>query len=118
MDNSSKNNQTAYLFDVDGVLTDPVEKRVIEPELLEYILKFLSQGNPVAFNTGRALEWTVEKVVTTLFTKAKDKDIFTRFIVIGEKGETWMVWDNEGRAYQETTEGLTMPQRLVEVFRR
>ncbi len=106
----------AYLFDVDGVLTDPVEKKITEPELLDYIFTFLSQGEPVALNTGRALEWVQEKVLTALFAKAKDKRIFTRFIVIGEKGETWIVWDEEGRAHQETTEGLVLPKNLQDKF--
>lgn len=108
----SKKYSTAYLFDVDGVLTDPVSKLVTEPELLDYILMFLSRGDPVAFNTGRSLEWLQERVLPPLFAKAEDLRIFTRFIVIGEKGETWMVWDEKGAMRQQTTEGLSMPQEL------
>lgn len=108
---------TAYLFDIDGVLTDPVEKQVTEPELLDYIFTFLSRGDPVALNTGRSVEWIEERVLPHLFAKAEDKDLLTKFIIIGEKGETWMVWDEKGEARQETTEGLEMPEELREKFR-
>lgn len=45
---------TAYLFDVDGVLTDPVEKRVDREEIFSEIISRLQSGQPVAFNTGRS----------------------------------------------------------------
>jgi hydroxymethylpyrimidine pyrophosphatase-like HAD family hydrolase len=47
----------AYLFDVDGVLTNPQSTEVINPELITTIISFLTQGIPMGFVSGRGMLW-------------------------------------------------------------
>ena len=49
----------AYIFDVDGVITSPYEKQVKENELLRIIAEKLKNSEPVAFNTGRTIQWVL-----------------------------------------------------------
>ncbi|HSA83600.1 MAG TPA: hypothetical protein VLF20_01790 [Patescibacteria group bacterium] len=107
---------TAYLFDVDGVLTDPVYKRT-EPALLDQLIQILSRGDPVAFNTGRGLEWVEKQILADLLQKLTDKTLLQRLILIGEKGETWLFFDAEGKVHKRTTEGLAMPEALQQQFK-
>lgn len=44
----------AFLLDVDGVVTDPEKKQVVEPQIFDRIIENLTTGNPVALNTGRS----------------------------------------------------------------
>ena len=104
----------AYLFDVDGVLTDPQEKRVTEPELFDQIIIKLQRHEPVGLNTGRSIEWLVERIVTPLLEKLHDKSLLQHFIVIGEKGGTWTAFDKEGNMHHEKMEELTISHDVIE----
>ncbi len=81
-----------WLFDVDGPLSDPTAKRIIEPVLLEELVARLAQGEPIVLNTGRALPWVIENILTPLRYVAlrsghdPDELLKNRFCIIGEKG--------------------------------
>lgn len=47
----------AYLFDVDGVITDPVEKKITKPELVSILTSKLENGTPCSFISGRGIDW-------------------------------------------------------------
>jgi hydroxymethylpyrimidine pyrophosphatase-like HAD family hydrolase len=47
----------AYLFDVDGVLTDPQTPEVVKPEMIARLIYFLNQGIPMGFFSGRSMLW-------------------------------------------------------------
>lgn len=102
----------AFLFDVDGVITNPVEKKVIEPELFDELAKLLSNGIPVALVTGRALPWVVEHVVTPLTNLIENKSIFDRFFVSGEFGASQIRWKN-GEIYHLVDNTIALPEGLV-----
>lgn len=51
--------QTAYLFDVDGVITNPTEKKITENSLLTILAEKLQANIPVTLNTGRSNEWMI-----------------------------------------------------------
>lgn len=102
----------AYLFDVDGPLTDPQEHKVTEPELVDIIAAKLDSGVPVGLNTGRATEWAIEKFVTLLAPKLKDKASFSNLIVIGEMGGTWATFNENGEATHNKSRQLTIPENL------
>ena len=87
--------QTCWIFDVDGVITDPVEKKVIEPELFNEISKRLSSHDVVALNTGRSLSWMIDRVISPLENYVADKSYFSNFIGVGEKGGAWVVYEDE-----------------------
>lgn len=102
-----------HLFDIDGVLSDPLEKGVIHPELFDLIIDRLEAGEPVALNTGRSTEWAIEKIVNPILERVTDKDILENLSVIGEKGNTWAVIDNEGSILQGKAE-VGVDQELVD----
>lgn len=107
-------NQTAYLFDVDGVLSDPVEKRVTEGKLFDELEKRLVQGNPVGLNTGRSISWMNDRIITPLLKRIHDKTILSRFIAIGEKGGTWGSFAAFGNLTHGKDALLAVPQVLVQ----
>lgn len=76
----------AWLFDIDGVITHPEQKRVTEPRIIDEIIKRLQAGEPVALVTGRSLSWMIDRVVSPLEQKVNDKSLLTNFFGLGEKG--------------------------------
>ncbi len=55
-----------WIFDIDGVITDPTTKKIIHPQIIERIEQKLNQKIPVCFNTGRSSDW-VQKTIVTQF---------------------------------------------------
>ncbi len=86
--------KTAYIFDVDGVLSDPVQKQVTEPELLNQLVRILEQEDPLALNTGRATSWVKERVIAPLEKLVSQKSLFDNFMVVGEKGNTLLTFES------------------------
>lgn len=102
-----------HLFDVDGVLTDPIERRVTEPKLLSEIIRRLTDGEPVALNSGRSTEWVLENVVTPLSEElGSDRSLLEKLCVIGEKGNTWATFNGEGELHKGKKEGLHIDEEL------
>lgn len=79
-----------YVFDLDGVITDPRDTQVND-KVLEQILRLLRAGTRVAVNTGRSYEWVEENLINYLL-KQNDTSIFQRYIVICEKGGEAIAW--------------------------
>lgn len=100
------------IFDVDGVITNPQEKKITEPEILDEIIKRLTNGKPVALNTGRSLSWMIEKVIDPLMKKIEDKAILKNFFTVGEKGGTWAEFDNQGNLIESKDENISVPDNL------
>lgn len=90
----------AFLLDVDGVITNPTEKKVTEEALFGFLETNLIMGNPVALNTGRSNEWMIERVINPLSERLKDKTILKNFFAVGEKGLTWASFTPEGKLIQ------------------
>lgn len=86
---SNKNPSFAYLFDVDGVITDPKEKKITEDRLLDMLAEKLESNLPVTLNTGRSNEWMIERVINPLTIRLEDKSVLKNFFAVGEKGLTW-----------------------------
>lgn len=102
----------AYLFDVDGVLSDPQEKQVTEPQLFDELIYLLIFGDIVCLNTGRSLVWMEERIINPLLEKIEDKKLLQRFIAIGEKGGSWMTFDEDGNKKHEIDRDITIPAAL------
>lgn len=103
-----------YIFDVDGVISDPKEKRPTIEGVLDIIADKLSKNEPVALNTGRSLSWMIERVITPLLLKVKDKKSLQNFFAVGEKGGTWLTFDEEGRMEQHKDDSISVPSELQE----
>ena len=105
------------IFDVDGVITNPSEKRITEPEILDEIIKRLKNGEPVALNTGRSIKWVIERVINPLVEKTEDKSILQNFFAVGEKGGTWAEFDKDGDLVESKDDNISVPEDLKDKVR-
>ncbi|MDP2637804.1 MAG: hypothetical protein Q8P26_01970 [Candidatus Levybacteria bacterium] len=105
------------ILDVDGVITDPKEKIITEPEILDQIVSRLEKGEPVALNTGRSIEWVIDRVLNPLTEKIKDKKILQNLLAVGEKGGTWAEFDDQGNLTQHKDENISVPDSLKDKIR-
>ncbi len=101
------------LFDVDGVLTDLLEKSAPEA-LIDNIAVLLSKGTPVALNTGRSTSWVEEKVVKKLRSKLPIGSDMSMLSIIGEKGNTWTTYTHIGEANHGIAESVELPKGFSE----
>lgn len=74
---------TAWIFDVDGVLTNLTAEKILLPEIPMIIHEKLKRGEPVAFITGRSLAW-LEK--TTLSKLNFDENEAANLFIAAEFG--------------------------------
>lgn len=101
-----------YLFDVDGVITDPVEKKVTEPELIDLISSQFENGNIVTFNTGRSTTWAINNIFPILQGRVGES-AFENFFIVGEKGGSWAEY-KDGEWVHGRDESLSIPNSLRE----
>lgn len=104
--------KTAWVFDVDGVITNPQEKKITQPEILDEIIKRLEREEFVALNTGRSIEWVRDRVLNPLIEKVKDKKILENLLVVGEKGGTWAEFNNQGNLIENKDDDISVPDIL------
>lgn len=88
----------AYIFDVDGVITDPQTRVIKHPEITSIIIKLLQNQNPVAFISGRTLVWLKQRIINVLENFAKTNnlplEIFKHMYVSGEFGTCETLFKN------------------------
>ncbi len=100
----------AYLFDVDGVLTNPETKQVEHPEIFDELIKRLQQGIPIGLNTGRSSDFMIEQILDPLESRITDKKLLQYIIAIGEKGAVSTVYGNDGKLFIEIDRNISIPQ--------
>lgn len=98
--------ESMYVFDVDGVITNPFTRQV-NAETVGVISRNLRAGIPVALVTGRALRWVGERVVELLTVNTGD-EVMANLLVVAEKGPV-RSFNEEGSSRVETDEHLTLP---------
>lgn len=112
--------QEVLIFDVDGVLTHPEKKRVMDETLYDELIDRLRSNQPVTLNTGRSLEWLQQNILTPLLGRIDGTDdidkvaILRNLLVVGEKGGTWGTYDNTGAFVTNASEKLVIPEILKE----
>lgn len=104
--------ETAYLFDVDGTLTDPKEQRLTDPTLIETLVEKLRRGEPVGLNTGRPTYWAMEHVGRAVVEQVEDPSLLENFIIVGEKGGTWVTFDENGAEHHGRSKQLDIPPEI------
>ena len=111
--------EEAYVFDVDGVLTVP-DSRQFDREIMEDIVQRLGRGDPVILNTGRSISWVQKRIIARLYHahNMKGKSVFQNLFVIGEKGGTWLTFDEEGMMHEHRDDSISVPQDLQDTARR
>src|SRR5690606_14580858 len=97
----------AYVFDVDGVLTNPETKQIERPAILAELVRRLNRGLPITFNTGRSLVFLnpiLKYLEDTIATQAALQQI----IAVGEKGATWITYDEQGHRQEVVDATVSM----------
>lgn len=84
------------VMDVDGVITNLKDKNA-NPQMLQHLYQELKKRVPLALNTGRSLDTVVQKVINQLTKDKSNKRFLKNLIVVGEKGGTWMTFDDNGK---------------------
>lgn len=107
----------AWLFDVDGVITNPEQKRITEPQILDEIIKRLQAGEPVALVTGRSIDFMQDRVIGPLRDKINDPSLLQNFLAMGEKGGVWVTYEN-GEPQEHVDNGISVPQDLQDQVRK
>ncbi len=107
---------STYIFDVDGVITSPVEKKIIEMDLIEILALKLQKNMPIAFISGRGLEWLKVQVVEVLekYLDAHpqmDKKMLDNLYVSGEFGGVYALHRDGERVVRYNAE-FSMPKVL------
>ena len=106
------------MFDVDGPISDPTEKQIKHHELVTKLSERLEAGEPVFLNTGRSTKWVMERVVPHLNGKVDDSSLLSNLVIIGEKGGTWVEFDDNGEAYHGKSQVLSIPKAVNEAARK
>lgn len=109
--------EKAYLFDVDGVLTNPHEKKVMHPEILDELVKRLEMGYPVGLNTGRSLEFVTTNILDPLEEKVTDKKLLQNIIALGEKGCSWITYNDKNQRVSMVDEEIKVPDFITDEIR-
>lgn len=100
-----------YVFDLDGVVTDP-ETNEVSDDVLAHVVEDLKKGRAVAFNTGRPHEWVTEHVLPKLRAACEPEDLENLLIVAEMGGVTCTFGD--GEMHIELDETLSLPGDFAE----
>ena len=107
----------AFLFDVDGVIMNIVEKKITEPGIIEAVCALMNKGDLVCINTGRSIAQLFDKGVIDAIEKCVgDRKSLSYFIASCEKGGSHLTYGNgEQKSYIDET--LILPQDLRDAIR-
>ncbi len=101
----------AWLFDVDGVITDLKQKKVTEPQILEKLVERLEKGEPIALVTGRSIKWLEEELVSKI-RELISSELLINFFISGEFGGVSVSFEN-GKEIKNVDEELSVPADVV-----
>lgn len=107
----------AYLFDIDGVLTNPEAKSVEHPALFGELIRRLEQEKPIGLNTGRSLNFIVEKVLEPIEAMVPEKRLLQNIIGVGEMGGIWITYSDKGKRMVDIDKNLSVPQEIQDEVR-
>lgn len=93
--NTSKVIPEMLLFDIDGVITEPVTGEV-ELEVVHEIVEILERGEPVAFNTGRGLHWVLRDILPHFQTRVSQRSVINKLCIVYQKGAFRVTFNEKG----------------------
>ena len=102
-----------WIFDVDGVITDPATKTVLRPEIIHLIEQKLLTQTPVCFNTGRSTEWIKE----TIIPHFKVDTPLTCLFSACEMGNTALQFDEHNKSKEVVHGQNLIPPKLSNTIR-
>lgn len=101
-----------FVFDVDGVLTNP-ETGQVAIDVMGLIAQLLQSGHVIALNSGRSLAWLAKAIVAPLVDIVWDVRAFDRLCIVSEKGATLSLVEQSGEIVSTTEPGiLPVPANL------
>lgn len=117
--NDSKDHpkNVAYLFDADGVLTDPEAKKITRPDVINHLAKRLQMGRTIGINTGRSLEFIQKEILSPLESAVGDKSILHNIFALAEKGAIWISYNEAGIQKVFIDSEISIPTRLKKTIR-
>jgi len=74
-----KREEIAFMFDVDGVLTNPLTKKINE-NVIKFVKEQLDLKVPLCFFTGRTFKWLERKFLNVLINKLNKNSLDFLFI--------------------------------------
>jgi len=102
-----------WIFDVDGVLTNPEQKRIIYPELISELVKRLKNNEPIGLNTGRSFSFIEQEILHPLQEKLPliEHHLLSLVFPVGEYGGVWMTYE-QGVFQQHINSSLCVPGEM------
>lgn len=118
MPETRKHVPEVLMFDVDGPLSDPQEKQIKYDELITILTDRLAAWEPVFLNTGRSTEWIMDRVTPRLRNHAKDPSVLKNLVIIGEKGGTWVTFNEQGEEQHGKSAAISVPDEVNQATKR
>jgi hydroxymethylpyrimidine pyrophosphatase-like HAD family hydrolase len=100
----------ALLADVDGPISNPDAKSIINARIVPAITSLLKNGIPIVFNTGRSADF-VQKNVLDPVLKARPQNLHLLHGVC-EKGAVWLSFEDDGEIQHVIDETIAVPKEL------
>ena len=97
---------SVYIFDIDGVITEPQTKKFTNDKLIKLIIQLSSQ-NIIAFNTGRSSEWIQNQVLSKLPNLNQNN-----FFCSCEMGNVSLYYSPSGKVLESTHNNNLIPEQL------
>jgi hypothetical protein len=107
--------KSAWIFDVDGVITNPQEKRITEPEILDQLVKRLEMEEPVALISGRAHKWITERIADNIEKRIGDNSLLDNLFISEEFGGSYSVFKKGIKKDYLNNNLSIMPEISIEV---
>lgn len=104
----------AWIFDVDGVLSNLETRDITEPSLFPFLKKILLQGDLLAFNTGRDTVWVRRHILEPLEKMGVEFSLLKDVFLACEKGGTWQEADKDVYIH----ESFVLPSLFVEKVKK
>lgn len=108
-----KKNKDAYIFDVDGVLFERNQEKIVFDELLIEIKKRLENGCFIGLNTGRSFTFVSEKILIPL-EKILNKELLKQIFISCEKGAIDVSYNLNCDKKIKLHKNLTIPRKIKE----
>jgi hypothetical protein len=103
--------KVAWVFDVDGVITNPQTKRIDGFGICDELISKLQKHEPVALITGRAYNWVTNRVVNQIEGMLQDKSILDNLFISAEFGGFYSQYEN-GERKELINEQLSLPAEI------
>jgi hydroxymethylpyrimidine pyrophosphatase-like HAD family hydrolase len=106
----------ALLADIDGPISNPDAKSIVNPRILPALVDLLKVGVPVVFNTGRSSDFVEQNV----FVPLRKHQPTNLHLVHGvcEKGAVWLSLEDDGTQWHFVDEEISVPSELHEPVRK